>query len=323
MQTYFVGAVFLFAATASLAQTEYPSKPVRLIVTSAAGSGADILGRFLGERMASHLKGIVFIENKPGAGGAIAADATAKAAPDGYTIMLGTFTSNVLLPAVNANLPYNAVKDFAPIGQVGTSAVLLIAAKDFPASNLKELLALSKKSSGALQYASWGNGSTGHFCGELLNQRTSAQMTHIPYKTVSQIQNDIMGGHIKLAFVDMASGAPMVKDGRAKALVSCTARSAALPDVASYEDEGIGFPGNAKLTPPRWAMYAPAATPRPILEKLTAALKTTLDTAEAKAKLSDLGTVAAFAAPEELRRQNEVEIEAWRQVAKTSQITMN
>ncbi|MDB5826031.1 MAG: twin-arginine translocation pathway signal [Variovorax sp.] len=299
---------------------DYPTRPIRFILISAAGSGGDTLGRLLADKMAPLIKGTFVLDNKPGASGAIAASDIARAAPDGYTIGIGGATTHVLLPASNPKLSYDSVKDFAPIGQVGTASILLIATNDFPASNVKELVALSKKSPGSVQYASWGVGSTGHFCGELLNLRTQAHMSHIPYKSVVQIQTDMLGGHIKLAYVDMASGSPMVKAGKVKAITACTSRSPSLPDVASYDDEGIDFAGK-RMGALRWALYAPAATPKPIVDKLSAALKQVVEMPDVKARLLDLGITSAYVGGDELRSMTAADIESWKQIAKAANIT--
>ena len=312
-------AALAFAAQAQ-APADYPTRPIRFVLISAAGSGGDTLGRLLADKMAPLVKGSFVMDNKPGAGGAIATDAVAKAAPDGYTIGLGGATTHVLLPASNPKLSYNSVRDFAPIGQVGTASILLIATNDFPANNVKELVALAKKSPGSVQYASWGNGSTGHFCGELLNLRTQAQMSHIPYKSVAQIQTDMLGGHIKLAYVDMASGSPMVKAGRVKAITACTSRSPSLPQVASYDDDGIDFEGK-RMGALRWALYAPAGTPRPIVDRLSAALRQVLDMPDVKSRLLELGITAAFVGGDELRDMTVADIESWKQIAKAASIS--
>lgn len=302
------------------APADYPTRPIRFISISAAGSGGDILVRLLAEKMAPILKATFVVENKPGASGALATDLLAKAPADGYTIGIGGATTHVLLPASNPKLPYDSVKDFAHLGQVGTASILLIATNDYPAGNLADLVALAKKAPGSVQYASWGQGSTGHFCGELLNLRTQAQMSHIPYKSVAQILTDIQGGHIKLAYVDMASGSPMVKAGRVKAITACTSRSPSLPEVGSYDDEGIDFAGK-RMGALRWALYAPAATPRPIVDKLSAALKQVVAMPEVKARLLDLGITADFVAGDELRGMTAADIEAWKKIAKAAHIS--
>ncbi|MEO7392907.1 MAG: tripartite tricarboxylate transporter substrate binding protein [Ramlibacter sp.] len=322
MRKLVTAAMLAAVSLAAQAQgaADYPNRPIRFLLISAAGSGGDTLARLLADKMGPLLKGNFVIENRPGAGGAIAVDATAKAAPDGYTITLGGATTHVLLPASNPKLPYNALKDFAPIGQVGSAAVVLMATNDVPAANLKELLALAKATPGSLQYASWGNGSTGHFCGELLNLKSQAKMTHIPYKSVAQIQTDMLGGHVKLGWVDMASGTPMHKSGKLKAIVTCTSRSPSMPGVNSYEDEGIDFNGK-RMGALRWALYAPAGTPKPVMDKLSAALKATVEMPDVKARLLDLGIHAIYTPGDELNELTARDIEAWKQVAREAKIS--
>ena len=321
MRQLLAAALAAFALSAhAQAPADYPAKPIRFVLISAAGSGGDTLGRLLADRMAPLLKATFVMDNKPGAGGALASDIVAKAPPDGYTIGIGGATTHVLLPASNPKLPYNSVRDFAPIGQVGTASILLIASNDFPANNVKELVALAKKQAGSVQYASWGNGSTGHFCGELLNLRTQAQMSHVPYKSVSQIQTDILGGHVKLGYVDMASGLPMVKAGRVKALASCTSKSPGLPAVSSYDEEGIDFNGK-RMGALRWALYAPAGTPKPVMDKLSAALKQVVETPDVQARLLDMGIFAQFVPGEQLREMTAADIDAWRQLATAAKIS--
>lgn len=318
-----LAAMALFLACAgqlAQAQNDYPSKPIRFILISAPGSGGDTLGRLLADKMAPLLKATFVVDNRPGAGGAIATDMAAKAPPDGYTIAIGGATTHVLLPASNPKLPYNSVKDFEPIGQVGTAAILMVATKDFPASTVQEVVALSKKTPGGVQYASWGNGSTGHFCGELFNLKTDAKMSHIPYKSVSQIQTDLLGGHVKLAFIDMASGTPMVRSGQLKAITACTSRSPSLPNVSSYDGEGIDFIGK-RMGALRWALYAPAGTPKPVMDKLSHALKTTVEMPDVKDRLLELGITAAFVGGDELRTMTAADIESWRQIAKRAGIS--
>ena len=205
-------------------------------------------------------------------------------------------------------------------GRIGTASIILIAANDLPANNLQELVALAKAKPGSLQYASWGSGSTGHFCGELLNLKTRATLSHIPYKSVAQIQNDILGGHIKLGWVDMASGTPMVKSGRVKALATCPSRSPSLPDVPSYEEEGIDF-GGKRTGELGWALYAPAGTPKPIVDKLAGALRATVEIPEVKARLLSMGIRADFLAGDEFSEVTAKAIDIWKQVATEAKIT--
>lgn len=309
------------ATVTARADDAYPSKPIRFVSIASAGGGGDAITRLLADRMAPILDANFVVENKPGAGGAIAADLVAKSPADGYTILLGGFTSQVLLAAVRAKMPYDPVKDFDPIGQIGTASILLMASPDFPANDLKELIALAKSAPQSPLYASWGVGSTGHFCGELLNQRAGIRMTHVPYKGVGQIQTDVLAGQLKLAFVDMATGSPMVKAGRVKAIASCISRSPSLPDVRGYEEDGIDFAGKS-VTAPMWAVYAPAGVPRPILGKLSAALKQVVDMPDVREKLLTLGVKSEFVDGEQLRELLASGIPEWREIARRSEIVI-
>lgn len=307
------------AVVAAHAQTDYPTKPIRLISVASPGGGGDTIARLVADRMAPLIKTTFVIDNRPGAGGALAMDAVAKAAPDGYTIGLGGFSSNVLLPIVRTKMTYDSVKDFAPIAQIGTASILLMATNDFPASNLKELIALDKKAPGSLLYASWGIGSTGHFCGELLNQKAGTRLTHVPYKGVGPIMTDLLGGQIKLAFVDMASGSPMVKGGRVKAIAACVARSPSLPEVRGFAEDGVDFAGKSALAP-MWAFYAPAGTPKPVIDKLGAALKQVVEMPDVKAKLLELGVNAEFLPGDKYRDLLAAGIPQWKEIATKSNI---
>ncbi|KWT97676.1 MULTISPECIES: tripartite tricarboxylate transporter substrate binding protein [unclassified Variovorax] len=312
-------ALALVGVHGAHAQPVYPAKPIRLLVNAAPGSGGDSLARLLAEKLARELNGTVVVENKPGAGGTIAMDMLTRAAPDGYTLGLGSHSTHILGPASSRHVPYDPVKDFTPIGKVGSAATLLIAVKDYPADNLDEVVALSKRSKEPLQYASWGNGSSGHFCGELLNYRFKLGMAHIPYKSVAQIQTDLIGGHVKLAFVDMGTGTAMVKGGKAKAVASCGDRSPSLPEVASYSDLDVDVAGK-RPTPPRWTLYAPARTPAAVSAPLAKALRATVESPEVKAWMLNQGIVPGFIEGEKVREMNREDLIFWTGVAKAANI---
>ena len=315
-------AAALTAACGAHAQADYPNKPIRFITISAAGAGGDAIARLFAEKMGPILKTTMFVDNKPGAAGAIGADAGAKAAPDGYTILLGGFTSHVLLPAVRPKLPYDPPKDFDPIGQIGTASIVLMAPLDFPANNVKELVAMAKSKPGELLYGSWGIGSTGHFCGELLAQRAQVKWTHVPYKSMAPLQNDVMGGQIKLAFFDTASGAALLKTGRVKALGMCVARSPMMPEVRGFEEDGIDFSGKT-VTQPMWALYAPAGTPKPILEKLSSALRQSLEMPDVRERMLSFGVKVEFIGTEPFRKVLADGIQQWREIAVKSNIVID
>lgn len=322
MRKLLILALAAAAASTAQAQSDYPSRPIRLVTVASAGGGGDVIARMVADKMAPIIKTTFVVDNKPGAGGAMAMESVAKASPDGYTIGLGGFSSNVLLPIVRPKMSYDSVKDFAPIAQIGTASILLMASNDVPASNLKELIALAKKTPDGLMYASWGIGSTGHFCGELLNQRAGIKMTHVPYKGVAAISNDMLGGQIKLAFVDMATGSPLVKTGRVKAIGSCVARSPSLPDVRGFGEDGVDFTGKSALAP-MWAFYAPAGTPKPILDKLSAALKQVTEMPDVKTKLLELGVKSDYLEGDKYRDLLAAGIPEWKEIATKSNIRVD
>ena len=321
MKTYVLGAVLAAACAVATAQpaaaiADYPSRPVHLLLPFSAGGGGDVLGRLLADRMGKRLNQPFVVDNKPGAAGTIGTHTVATSPADGYTITIGGMSTHTLAPATYPKLPYDPLKDFATIGRIGTSAIVMVAAKDFPANNIKEFVALAKAKPG-VQYASWGPGSTGHFCGEVLAQKAGVQLTHVPFKGASQIMTDILGGHIGVGFVDMATGTPFVKEGRVKALGVCTQRSPSLPDVASYKEQGIDFDKTLS-----WVMYAPAGVPRPIVDKLAAALQATLKEPEVVSKLVALGITADYLSGAEQAAANAVDIPIWRKIAQDANLKL-
>jgi tripartite-type tricarboxylate transporter receptor subunit TctC len=294
--------------------TDYPSRKIRMLLPFAAGGGGDVIGRLLADKMGKRLGQTIFIENRTGAAGTIGTQQVAASLGDGYTITIGGMSTHVLAPAAYASLPYDSIKDFTVIGRIGTSAILLLAAKDFPANDLRGLIALARKGE-PIQYGSWGVGSTGHFCGEILAQKAGIRLEHVPFSGVAKVANDLLGGHISLGMVDMATGTPFVKDGKLKALVACGDRSPSLPDVASYKDQGIDFERSLS-----WVMYAPAGLPDAVAQKLAAALKEAVGDAEIVEKLLALGVTAEFIPGDQQRDINARDIEAWKVVAKEAKI---
>lgn len=303
------------------AQPEFPAKPIRFVSTAAPGSAGDLVARLLAEKMGPMLRGSIVVENRPGAGGLIAVDLVAKAPADGHTITMGGATTHVIMPALRSNMPYDATKDFVYMGQVATAPGVLVAVADFPANNLRELIALARTNTD-LQYASWGNGSTGHFCGEMLNQRAGIRIQHIPYKSVAQIQTELYGGHIKLAHVDGGSAPAMVRSGKVKVISTCTGRHISFPDVRSYEDEGIIGAGE-RIGQFRFGLYAPAGTPRVIAERYEAALKATLDLPDVKARMRDWGLQPVFLSGQDVLDRTLQEIAVWKRVAEAAAIRLD
>ena len=217
---------------------DYPNRPIRMLLPFSAGGGGDTLGRILAERFAVELKQPVIVENKPGAGGTIGIAAVARAAPDGYTITIGGMTTHILSPSVYKDLQYDPIKSFTSLGAIGNSAIMVVANNNFAANNIAELKNLAASRKYPVQYGSWGIGSTGHFCGEVLVQKGGLKLQHVPYKGTTQIMTDIMGGHVDVGFVDMATATPMVTQHKVKGLAVCTQRSPSVPDI---QLQGTGY----------------------------------------------------------------------------------
>ena len=259
--------VATLASTApALAQT-YPSKPVRIVVPYPAGGGIDILSRLIGQRVAQKFGQSVVIENKPGAGTLVAAETVARAAPDGHTLMLTTDATISINPYLYAKLPYDPVKDFAPITQLVFLNQLLVANAALPASNLKELIAHAKANPGKLNYASYGVGSQPHLAMEIFKSQSGADIVHVPYKGIPQAVPAAIAGEVQLTFSGAASTQAHLKAGRLKALaIGGSARLALLPDVPTFVEQGFAdVPANAWF-----GLFAPAGAPREVIALLHA-----------------------------------------------------
>lgn len=292
----------------------YPTRKIKMLLPYAAGGGGDVVGRLLADKMGKTLGQTIYIENHTGAAGTLGTQMVAASPNDGYTITVGGMTTHVLAPAIYPKLPYDSIKDFTTIGRVGTSSIMLVATKGFAANDIKGLIALAKKG-GPIQYGSWGVGSTGQFCAEILMQQTGIKMDHVPFNGIAKLAGDLLGGHISLATLDVATATPLVKDGSIKALAACGERSPSLPDVASYKEQGVAFDRSLS-----WAMYAPAGLAPPIAQKLSAALKEALGDEAVKQKLLGLGITPQFVPGDEQRDINARDIAAWKQVAKDAGI---
>jgi tripartite-type tricarboxylate transporter receptor subunit TctC len=285
-----------------------------MLLPFAAGGGGDVIGRLLADKMGKRLGQTIYVENRTGAAGTIGTQMVATSPADGYTIMIGGMTTHVLAPASYASLPYDPIKDFTVIGRIGTSAILVVASRDFAANDLRDLIAMAKKGD-QIQYGTWGVGSTGHFCAEILSQKAGIRLEHVPFSGAAKVANDLMGGHISLGLLDMATATPLVKDGKLKALGTCGDRSPSLPDVASYKDQGIDFERSLS-----WVMYAPAGIPDISAKKLSTALKESIAETDMTERLLALGVTADFIAGEKQRDINVGDIEVWKVVAKEAKI---
>lgn len=291
----------------ALAQDAYPSRPIRFILPFPPGGGTDILGRLLAERLTASLGQPVVTENRGGAGGNVGAEAAARSAPDGYTIVL-VAPSLAISPTLYAKLNYDPVKDFAPVSLVATVPNVMITHPSVPAQTLQEFIAYARSKPGALNFGSGGAGTSNHLAGELFNLVAGTRLVHVPYKGVNLAMQDVLAGNVHLVFIGIPAAAPHVKAGRLRALaLAAPQRSSALPDVPTVAEAGLkDFEINTW-----YGVLAPAGTPRPIVVRLNAELVKILQSAEMKERLAATGTEPLTSTPEEFAAYIKREIAKW------------
>ncbi|MEW6333280.1 MAG: tripartite tricarboxylate transporter substrate binding protein [Thermodesulfobacteriota bacterium] len=299
---------------------EYPEKPIRLIVPFPPGGGNDILARAVGQRLSPIIGQQIVIDNRGGAGGQLGADLASKAEPDGYTLFLGSIGNLTFLPVLQSRLPYDPIRDFAPIALLATSAFILVVNPDVPAKNLKEFIALVKSKPGQLNYGSAGAGSSLHMTAELFNLEAGLNITHVPYKGTSPALIDLLANQVQMMFSTMPTMVPHVKSGKLRALgVSSTKRAAAVPDVPTVAEAGL--PGFEVLN---WqGILAPKKTPEAIVQKLNRALLATLKSPDMIKSLAAQGLDAAGGTPEQFGALMKSEIEKYGKVAREAKLKLD
>jgi tripartite-type tricarboxylate transporter receptor subunit TctC len=264
----------------------YPDKPVRLIVPFTTGSAADTLARIPAQKVSEMWGQQIVVDNRTGANGTIGADTAAKAAPDGYTLLLANDGQLATSPALNPKLPYNPLRDFAPIALAASIHVILITHPSLPVTSVKELIAYAKTRPGQIHYATSGNGSAQHMPMEMLKLAAGIDLVHVPYKGLGPALNDVIGGQVPVMFAGMSGALPHVKAGKIRALaIAASKRSPGLPDLPTVEEAGVpGFHYAA------WAGFlAPAGTPAALIEKLNADFTKALNMPDVREKLTGLG----------------------------------
>ena len=296
-----IGAIALAAATLSLgaAAQAYPTKPITIVVPFSAGGTTDILARLVGQYLTTELGQPVVVDNKAGAGGNIGGALAAKAPADGYTLFMGTVGTHAINAALYKKMPFDHVKDFAPLSRVANVPNLLVAHPSQPFKTVPEMIAYAKANPGKINFGSPGNGASPHLSGELFKSMAKVELTHIPYKGSAPAVSDLLGNQIAIMFDNMPSVIPHVRSGKLRAIAISTAqRSPELPDVPTIAEAGV--PGYEAMS---WfGLFAPAATPKPVLDKLSAALSKVLANPEVQKKISAQGgetvneTPAQFAA---------------------------
>jgi len=315
MKKLFVFAVFLVLYVCAHAQT-FPARPVRLIVSYPPGGGADLMARLIAPRMAETLGQPVVVENKPGASGQIAAGEVARAPADGYTLLFDA-SNYAVNPALFPSLPYDPAKAFKPIAVLALFPNVLVVTPSFEARDVAGLVAAAKSRPGTIAFASSGNGSAQHLSGELFRQKAGVDITHVPYKGGGPALNDVMGGQVPIFFANMASSLQQVKGGKLRALaITGARRSPALPEAPTMQEAGV--PGYEVY---EWnAIFAPAATPGPVVAKIADAAAKAMQAAEFRERVTALGGEIAAYGPVESDRFIREQTELWGRVVRAANI---
>jgi tripartite-type tricarboxylate transporter receptor subunit TctC len=310
-------AVGCVAPVPALGQT-YPDKPVRVLVGFSPGGFTDVLGRLIAQRLQERLGQPFVIENKPGAAGTIAADAVAKAKPDGYTLLMGHSNSNSIAPALYPKLPYDVTKDFTPIAMVASTPFMLTVHPSVQATDVKTFIEYAKKN--PLRFASSGQGSGQHLAAEQFMQQTGVKMTHIPYKGSGQAITDLLSGQVELNFESPPNTLQHIKAGKLKALgITSAARSPLLPDVATIAEQGL--PGYEII---QWfAVFGPPGMPKPIVDKLNSEINAIMKTPDFVEKIQSQGGVVIGGTPEQLAAYIRADAPKWDKLVKAANIKLD
>jgi tripartite-type tricarboxylate transporter receptor subunit TctC len=306
--------VLWLASTLALAQADYPSKPVRFVVPFAPGGTTDILARIMADHYTQAFKQTFLVDNRAGAGGNLGAAETAKAAPDGYTIMMGTPGTQAINQFLYSKMPYNTEKDFAPVLYVARVPNVLVVHPSLGVKTLKELIDRAKAKPGSINFATPGNGTTGHLSTELLKSMTKIDLVHVPYKGSGPALQDLLAGQVQMTIDNLPSAMSHIKSGKLVALGVTTARPvAALPDVPTIASVVPGYEASSWFV-----IVAPAGTPAPIIAKLNDQGNKILSKPEVKERFVQLGADPIGGSPQDLAKHLAAETIKWREVVKVS-----
>ena len=309
--------LLLLAASYAAAQTPYPSKPIRIIAAFAPGSTLDIIARILGPKLSEAMGQPVIVENRPGAGGMIGMDATAKAAPDGHTLAIGALGPNATNPALYRKTPFDPVKDLTGVTLLATGPVAIVIHPSVPARTIKELVALAKARSGQLNYGTPGVGTSPHLAGELFQSVTGTKFVHIPYKGNPEALNDLIGGQLTMVFSGMPPVIPFVKAGRIRALATTgKQRAASLPETPTVAE--AGYPGAGMVI--WYGVVAPSATPREVIARLHAEINKAMKLPDVRERFIALGADPATSSAEEFSALIRDEFARWSKLIRAADI---
>jgi tripartite-type tricarboxylate transporter receptor subunit TctC len=296
----------------------WPTRPIRLIVAFAAGGNTDLIARILAERLSAELGQPVVVENRTGAAGIIGAEAVARSAPDGYTLFLGSLSTQAIHVSVyQGKLPYNPVADFVPISRTTVGTHMLIVHPSIAVTNVAELVALAKARPGQIAYGSGGNGTSTHICGEMFRQLAGVDLLHVPFRSTAPAATALLSGDVQMMFDTFSSALPQVRQGRARALaVTSARRQPSMPELPAAAETLPGFEADT------WdGVFAPAGLPAPIVERVDAAVRTSLAHPGLISRLEAAGLLPFPAGPTEFAAYQRAEVEKWGRVVRAANIT--
>lgn len=309
----------ILAGVPEAAAQAYPSRPIHLVVPFPPGGSADTLARTLGQGLSERLKQPVLVENRLGAGGNVGTDAVAKSPPDGYNLLV-TPSSIAIAPSLYAKLPFDPVRDFAPVSLLANIPMVVIVNPETSIRSVGDLIAQAKAKGGELGYASAGNGTTNHLAVELFKTETGTEMLHVPYRGNPQAILDVIGGRVPVMFDFVLTALPQIKDGKVRGIATTGAtRSAVLPDLPTVAESGLpGFEAGTWF-----AVYAPAGTPRPIVDTLNGAISAVLADKDVAGKLTRLGVEIIASTPEQLGAATAADVAKWRPVVQRARLRLD
>lgn len=315
-----LAALFLSSPPAYAAADVYPSKPIRFVVPYPPGGASDVTARLIGQKLTAQWGQQVIVENRPGANGNIAADVVAKAAPDGYTMLMGNVGPNAISASLYPTLPYDVVKSFAPVTLTTTVPIVLLVNPALPVKTVADLVAYAKANPNKINFASAGNGSSNHLTGELFKLAAAIDIVHVPYKGDGQAITDLMGGQVSMMFTTAVAALPHVTSGKLRAIaVASPKRIAAMPDLPTIDESG--FPGFSASS---WGgILFPAGTPGPVVAKMHDGVVGVLAMPDIRKKLQVMGAEIVGNSPEEFASYIQAETIKWGKVVKSSGATAN
>jgi tripartite-type tricarboxylate transporter receptor subunit TctC len=315
-----VAMALALCAVAALAQGDYPAKPVRLVVPFAPGGGTDVMARAIGQKLTEAFGRTIIVDNRAGANGFIGSEHVARQPPDGYTLLLSIATTHAAAQHLYQKMPFDPFRDFAPVTQVALSPIVMLVHPSFPAHTLRQFIDFARARPQQVSYGSFGHGSTAHLYGELINLTAGTKLAHVPYKGSGPALQDLLGGQIPAAFLDIAGPKGHIAAGKVRAVaVTGPQRWQALPDVATFRESG--YPGFEVVG---WfGLFAPTGTPRPIIDRLAREVTRIVKLPDVAARLVDLGTEPVGSTPEAFAAAWKTDADRWGDIIRRAGIRID